>query len=618
MSTLLSHSLAWALLYSLWQGLLLYGLLFVLLKAMPDISARVKYNLALGSFAALFIWFADTWFAQYQKLKGSTVYVTAPAAGNASETMTFNTVIAPYNDTSLLHRLLPDIQQYYPLIMLLYSLGLAFMVFRFIVNIGQVRALRTQGIAIPAKEWADFVAKWQGRFNISSPVQLFLSNRISVPMMMGAVKPIILLPIATINHLSTEQVEAILLHELAHIRRHDYIVNMLQTIGETLLFFNPFVWLISSVIRKEREHCCDDLVVESAADPLPYARALAILETNRLENNLAIAATGNKNQLFNRIKRIMEMKKNNLTNSQLTIIVVAILAITFSVAMFTFTPSFAQKTKKEKHTTNTTDTSSPKKIYKHKIVVIDANGGRTEDEHGSFEPVEEKEPGSNKVVIKYREDNDKTHKGGHVYTRTYVYDSDSPGTNKTVNISVANTDDIMNEVEKAMVVVHKELKDMDWVGMYDDIEKALAEVDKEITDPKLRKKIKAEIEKELENARKEMKHAKVEMHQAHKEMDKAKEELKKERKVIVKEVTAGGGNSYSYDNNDIENMLDEMEQAKLIDRSRSFEISKAGDVLTINGEKQPAEVLQKYKKYLGSKTMHINGKKDNLNINISN
>ncbi len=642
----LSHSLAWALLYSLWHGLLIYSFLYVLLKAIPSASARLKYNLSLGAFIALFAWFADTWVLQYYKLIGTVVYITTPGSGNnAFAVNTLRTVTTPQTDGPVLHSLWPGIEQYYSIITPLYAIGLLFMLFRLLVNMGRVHTLRTQDIMLPSPDWAAFVAKWQVRFNISRPVKLFLSAGISVPVMMGALKPVILLPVATLNHLSVEEVEAILLHELAHIRRHDYLLNMLQAVGEAILFFNPFVWLISAVIRREREHCCDDLVVDSAANPLPYARALAILESTRQGSSLALAATGNKNQLFNRIKRIMEMKKNNLNNSQLTIVVVAILALTLSVAMFTFTPSFAQKAKKAAKsdttvkstykyktvivddkgvvTENEYGTDEPEegngrkagKAYKYKTVVIDNNGGVTENIYGTDEPVKENDRIKNEVVIKYLHDDSGKKNYGHSYTKTYKYESDSPGTNKKINLSVVRTEDITKEVQEALVAVHKELKDMDWVGMYDDIEKALAEVDKEINDPKLRRQIKAEIEKELANAKKEIKHAKKEIVIAHKELEQAEKERKNQRKIITKEFTSGDGGN---DDNNFDSMLDEMAEDKLINKSEAYVIRKAGSELFINGKKQSNQVFEKYSKYMKYKTVDIKGKEGTLNVNIKN
>ena len=108
---------------------------------------------------------------------------------------------------------------------------------------------------------------------------------VDVPCMMGYFKPVILLPFTLSTYLSAEEVEAILLHELAHIKRGDYLVNLLQQVIGILLFFNPCMLLINKIINEERENCCDDLVVEATASPLIYAKALFKLEQTR-ENTL--------------------------------------------------------------------------------------------------------------------------------------------------------------------------------------------------------------------------------------------------------------------------------------------------------------------------------------------
>ena len=105
--------------------------------------------------------------------------------------------------------------------------------------------------------------------------------RVDVPTVIGWLKPVVLLPASALAGLSPNQVEAILAHELAHIRRHDYLVNLLQTLVETLLFYHPAVWWLSRRIRAERENCCDDLAVSLCGDPVAYAAALAELEDLR-------------------------------------------------------------------------------------------------------------------------------------------------------------------------------------------------------------------------------------------------------------------------------------------------------------------------------------------------
>ena len=117
-------------------------------------------------------------------------------------------------------------------------------------------------------------------------------------------KPVVLLPASALAGLTPQQLEAILAHELAHIRRHDYLVNLLQTLVETLLFYHPAVWWLSRRIRIERENCCDDLAVSLCGDPCTYARALADLEALRgPARSLAMAANGGS--LLQRVRRLL-------------------------------------------------------------------------------------------------------------------------------------------------------------------------------------------------------------------------------------------------------------------------------------------------------------------------
>jgi hypothetical protein len=113
-----------------------------------------------------------------------------------------------------------------------------------------------------------------------------------VPAALGVLRPAILLPLSGLSGLSSAQIEALLAHELAHVRRHDYLVNLFQTAVETLLFYHPAVWWISRQVRVERENCCDDLAIEATGDARAYARALLRLEEQRAMVQLAVAATG--------------------------------------------------------------------------------------------------------------------------------------------------------------------------------------------------------------------------------------------------------------------------------------------------------------------------------------
>jgi len=599
-TSLLSHSLAWALLYSLWQGALIYGTLYILLKALPSVNARIKYYLSFGAVVAMFLWFADTWVTQYQKLKGITVYITQSGAGTVgTTTYSVNTTATDPVQSNVLHDALMRMEQYFPFIILLYATGLAFMLFRFVVNVLQVRALRKQGIIQPGHYWISQLEGLQAQFDISRPVQLFFSSHVNVPMMLGIIKPIILLPVATINSLSTEQVEAILMHELAHIKRHDYLLNLLQTVIETILFFNPFVWLTSAIIRREREHCCDDLVVSCQVSPLCYAKALAILEQSRSnDNDLVLAATGRKKQLFNRIKRIMEMKKDNINYGQLTIIVVAIIAIAFSITMFTFSPSFAQQAKKGDSDTTTTK----QHVYKYKYVNIDSNGNKTEVVKKSNKPLKEKaidEDDDVDVNINIDDDNKPGAK-----THSYSY-SNSDGDDlskaiqeiittatKTTADAIASID--FKEIDKELDKAQKEAKDVDWDKVRAEIRKSLIDANQELIDAKTDKDIEEVI------AKKHMWH-KVDSLERH------------------DDATASAGDDEANTGNiNYESMLGKMEKEGLIDRSKSYKIVKENGMLYINGKQQPADIYNKYKHYLKGNQITIKGHKGSLNISVNN
>jgi VWFA-related protein len=136
-------------------------------------------------------------------------------------------------------------------------------------------------------------------------VRLLVSSLVDVPTVIGWVRPAILVPVEFLTGLSVEHVIALLAHEIAHIRRHDYLASILQSIAETVLFYHPAVWWISEQIRAERELCCDDLAVAATGDVLAYARALAELES-RQPAHLQVVLAANGGSLVNRVRRLME------------------------------------------------------------------------------------------------------------------------------------------------------------------------------------------------------------------------------------------------------------------------------------------------------------------------
>ncbi len=164
--------------------------------------------------------------------------------------------------------------------------------------------LRRTGTMAAPQEWQERLRALGERLRVTRPVVLLESCLAETPVVMGFLRPAILIPAGLITGLAPDQLEAILLHELAHIRRHDYAVNVMQGLVEGLLFYHPAVWWLSGLVRAERENCCDDRVVAVRGDARAYAAALAALEERRPVGEPALAARGGN--LMKRIRRLIE------------------------------------------------------------------------------------------------------------------------------------------------------------------------------------------------------------------------------------------------------------------------------------------------------------------------
>ncbi|MBS1587043.1 MAG: M48 family metalloprotease [Bacteroidetes bacterium] len=642
------QALGWALLQSLWQCLLIYATLRLILAFVPKQHAALRYKLSLLSMAAMFLWFMDTCVEQVLR-SSSTVLISQDAGTTAVHEVPIVRTSQFVPDSSIFSRLLGELQPYLPLAVAIYVMGLAVMVSRLGVNIYQLRRLRRSGFSSPARQWEEWIEARRELLRISRPVQLLYSLYAKVPMTIGTVKPIILLPVAMANNMSTEQLEPILLHELAHIRRNDYLFNILQAIVETILFFNPFIWLVSSIVRREREHCCDDMVLAHSEGPMPYAKALAALESYRLQNEImALAATGNKNRLFNRIKRIMEMKqeKNNYTRSAIATMVIAALLICF----VWLSPSFAQSHKAKSKTTsssNTTNKAVPKAAVTPKPpkAVTEDDAAEAPDAPEASEPAEAPEPAESAMNnVNWDEINKEIEKANKEMARAgkEMANVDWMQVGKEMDQAGKEADAAAREmanidwssIDRDLAQAKKELDEVNWDKVNAEINKGMKEVRESIKDPKVRK----QVEASLALARRESEKA---LAQASRSVREAQANLAQSHTISNSVVVSNGGrsNSYVYSNGgngyssaysysggstnahtsgEHETMLRKMEAEGLINRSKSYKVEKYGDRLYINGVLQPEDVLRRYSKYIDAEHLTIKGNKNSIAISSSN
>ena len=197
-----------------------------------------------------------------------------------------------------------SIEEWLPMLLGVWLAGVAILTLRLFSGWMWVQRMKSHD-AQPVHEGLEAMGRrLMRRLHIVRAVRFLESRIVDVPTVIGWLRPVVLLPVSTLAGLTPRQVEAILAHELAHIRRHDYLVNLLQTVVETLLFYHPAVWWLSHRIRVERENCCDDLAVSLCGDPVAYAAALAELEGLRASSGeLAMAVSGGS--LLQRIKRVL-------------------------------------------------------------------------------------------------------------------------------------------------------------------------------------------------------------------------------------------------------------------------------------------------------------------------
>jgi CubicO group peptidase (beta-lactamase class C family)/beta-lactamase regulating signal transducer with metallopeptidase domain len=320
--------LGWVLLHFVWQGLAVAFVLCILFFAFR--TAQMRYMLAC---AALFIMtvmpiFTGLYVAREQaRLEGNRYVLEALAKSTAPESMgesvtleegvkvvqttptqnATNVQTSVTSDKTNYLQITLNLDRYLPWLVVTWFVGVVALSIRLLGSLLVTQRLRTRFVHAVPQEIEERLEALAKRLNLKG-VQIVESLSVQVPMVIGWLRPLVLLPTSAMSGLSVKQLEMILAHELAHIRRNDYFVNILQTIIETLFFYHPAVWWVSNKVRETREHCCDDLAVElCGGNKFHYAQTLASLDSLRpgsslAVSNLTVAASGGS--LLQRIERL--------------------------------------------------------------------------------------------------------------------------------------------------------------------------------------------------------------------------------------------------------------------------------------------------------------------------
>jgi beta-lactamase regulating signal transducer with metallopeptidase domain len=294
------QALGWALIHFLWQGALVALALAGCRVLLRSSTARVRYAVSCLFLLVLLALPVLTFVISMAQPPSDSAGISWVQAGAAA--------LLPASDGTAPVTLDPNFAEsvtpFLPWVVGIWMAGVMLLTVRWVAAFAYLRRLRRSvSLSVPP-EWEHALRNVKRRIALSAPIRLSISRLAQAPSVIGWLRPVILMPAAALAGLEPSALEAVLAHELAHIRRHDYLVNLLQSVVDTLLFYHPAVWWVSKQIRIERENWCDDLAAEACGDRVIYARALVDLEQSRVgQASFALAANGGS--LLFRIQRLL-------------------------------------------------------------------------------------------------------------------------------------------------------------------------------------------------------------------------------------------------------------------------------------------------------------------------
>jgi len=310
--------IGWVCVHSLWQCLLVAAILHVALRLIPRRSTaqvNARYLLSVAALVALPLLSATTYFAS-DAGPITKRHVEQPASATPLTQGVDSTSTSPWGATDgalaiglgVARVQIARIEPWLPLVSVVWFVGAFLAGLRMVAGWALSRRLVARAKVATENRWQARVATWCEELGVNKAVRFLVSDAIDSPLVVGWLKPVILWPTAALHGMTPQDVEAIIAHELAHIRRGDVLINLLQACIEVLFFHHPAAWWISAQIRAEREYCADDLAVRmldrsESGTKLSYARALLALEEHRSIPLLSVAAKGGK--LLDRIRRLV-------------------------------------------------------------------------------------------------------------------------------------------------------------------------------------------------------------------------------------------------------------------------------------------------------------------------
>ncbi|WP_461629747.1 M56 family metallopeptidase [Labilibaculum euxinus] len=300
----LSHAIGWTLIHSVWQASVIGGIIWLIFRFISKDNARIRY--ALSGLGLILICAASAiTFCRYIPSNTSTTLHDFTALPGTSG-------IIPHEESffaKLWMQIQIQLENSFPYLVQIWMIGMLFLSINLILKYIHTLKLKkhlTYPLRSNYKSIADKLVK---KYNLKQNILFKESGLLEIPSVIGYFKPIVLIPVSMLSGIPENQLEIIIAHELAHIRRHDYLLQFIQGIIELIFFYHPVVWWLSSVVNAEREHICDDLAVKVCGESLTLIKALNNMEAIRKKQyELVLGFSGKKGKVLNRIKRILRPK----------------------------------------------------------------------------------------------------------------------------------------------------------------------------------------------------------------------------------------------------------------------------------------------------------------------
>ena len=300
------QALGMTIVHSIWQVMAIYLIVSLVLYILRKSSADLKYKVLSFSISAIFVMSCLTFFYYHNKYNQT---VSFPGTVNLTDESGYIKGLFIENSWSFAG-IKNRLNNTLPYLVSIYLPGVLILSIRLIFNLNYIQRIRKFGMAVTDSELQQLFENLKERILPGkNSIRLIESALIKVPIVFGHLKPLVIVPVGIFTQIPYNQLEAILAHKLAHIKRHDFLINILQSLVEILLFYHPLIYVISNRMRSERENCCDDFALDYCSST-QYAKALVNMETLRNRRSIpALAFVKQKEHLLKRVQRILNQEK---------------------------------------------------------------------------------------------------------------------------------------------------------------------------------------------------------------------------------------------------------------------------------------------------------------------